>query len=117
MHEAMLIHETIIIAVVCLCITALIIALMYFKSKTQLETHKTLQRVLESNAEITPEIQSLISKQPQQEIDRRRGIFLIAFSFAATLVLFFLGGMAWMFGIVPLIIGVIYLALAKYRSQ
>ena len=117
MTEAAIMHETIIIAVVCVCVTALIIALMYFKSKQKIETHRTLQRVLDSDSEITPEIQSLIARQPQSDIDHRRGVFLITLSIASSLVLFFIGGMAWMFGLIPLVIGLIYLTLSRVRKD
>ena len=117
MNEPVILHETIIIAVICLCVTALIIAFMYFKSKQKIETHRTLQRVLDSDSDITPEIQSLIASQPQSEIDRRRGAFLITISLASSFVLFFIGGMAWMFGLIPFVMGCIYLGLSGFRKD
>ena len=116
MNESIVIQETMIIAVVCICVTALIIAVMYFNSKHKIESHRTLQRVLESNAELTPEIRQLISKRPQNETDRRRGIFLMCISVVTAVILFFIGGNAWLVGCLPFAIGCIYFILSKTRS-
>ena len=96
-------HEVIII-VACICVTVLVVAAMYIRSVSQNESQRTLQKALDSNTEFTPELLALVQVNKQDKSDFRRGIFLVVVSITSGGVLFFVGGIAWMFAFIPLVV-------------
>lgn len=109
-------HELIII-VACICVTVLVVVAMYIRSASQNESQRTLQKALDSNTELTPELLAVVQVHKQDKSDTRRGIFLVVVSIAAGSVLFFVGGMAWMFAGIPLVVGLTYLVLPSILSN
>jgi len=109
-------HEILII-VACICVTVLVVAAMYIRSVSQNESQRTLQKALDSNTELTPELLALVQVQRQDKSDIRRGIFLVVASIASGGVLFFAGGIAWMFAGIPLVVGLTYLVLPSILSR
>ncbi len=109
-------HEIIII-VACICVTVLVVAAMYIRSVSQNESQRTLQKVLDSNTELTPELLALVQVHKQDKSDIRRGIFLVVASITSGSVLFFAGGIAWMFACIPLVVGLTYLVLPSILSN
>ncbi len=109
-------HEMIII-VACICVTVLVVVAMYIRSGSQNESQRTLQKALDSNTELTPELLALVRVQKQDKSDTRRGVFLVVASIATGSVLFFAGGMAWKFAFIPLVVGLTYLVLPSILSN
>jgi hypothetical protein len=109
-------HEVIII-VACICVTVLVVVAMYIRSVSQNESQRTLQKALDSNTELTPELLALVQVRKQDKSDIRRGIFLVVASIASGGALFFVGGSAWMFSGIPLVVGLTYLALPSILSN
>jgi hypothetical protein len=90
---------------------------MYIRSVTQNESQRTLQKALDSGTELTPELLALVQVHEPDKKDIRRGIFLVVTSIASGGVLFFVGGSAWMFAGIPLVVGLTYLVLPSILSS
>ncbi len=110
-------EENLLIAVGFICATILMIAAMYIKTSSKNEAQRTIQKALDSNSELTPELMDLVQSQKQETSDFRRGIFLVVVSIACGCALFFSGGFAWMFASIPLVVGLTYLALPKILAN
>jgi len=100
------------------CFTIFIIAVLFFINRVKIAKEKTMQKLLESGKEITPEVLDSLglgNKQKPQS-DFRRGILLIVAGSIFTPVFMFMGGVAWMFGLFPILIGVVYLVFSRVKA-
>jgi len=100
------------------CVTLIIIAVLFFINRTKIAKQKTLQSLVETGKEITPELlESLglkVKKLPQD--DFRKGVLLFVTGMILTLILKMIGGVIWIFGIVPIIIGLVYIVFSRLNS-
>jgi len=100
------------------CVTLIIIAVLFFINRTKIAKQKTLQSLVETGKEITPELlESLglkVKKLPQD--DFRKGVLLFVTGMILTLILKMIGGIIWIFGIVPIIIGLVYIVFSRLNS-
>jgi len=101
-----------------ICGTLLVISVLFFINRTKVTKQETLQKLIESGKEITPELlESLdlvMKKQPQN--DFRRGMLLLVTGIVLTLTFIPVGGIAWIFGFLPIVVGLIYLAFSKLKA-
>jgi len=100
------------------CVTLIIIAVLFFINRTKIAKQRTLQSLVETGKEITPELlESLglkVKKLPQD--DFRKGVLLFVTGMMLTLILKIIGGIIWIFGIVPIIIGLVYIVFSRLNS-
>jgi len=100
------------------CVTLIIIAVLFFINRTKIAKQKTLQSLVETGKEITPELlESLglkVKKLPQD--DFRKGTLLFVTGMILTLILKMIGGLAWIFGLLPIIIGLVYIVFSRLNS-
>ena len=115
-------YDFIMRIIVGVCVTLIIIAALFFINRTKVAKQRTITSLIESGKEITPELlESLgvkVKKLPQD--DFRKGILLFITGVVLTLTLKMIGGVIWIFGIVPTVIGIVYIVfsrldLAKYH--
>lgn len=83
---------------------------IYAFARLRVEQERTLQRLIDRGLSGDELLQTagLVDRGTR---DLRRGLLLIGVGFSWSLVTFFLGGSAWMFGIVPLTLGAVYVLL------
>lgn len=108
--------------IVGVCVTLIFIAVLFFINRTKVAKQRTIKSLVESGKDITPELlESLglkVKKLPQD--DFRKGVLLFVIGIVLTLILKMIGGVIWVFGIAPTIIGIVYIVfsrlnLAKYN--
>jgi hypothetical protein len=101
-----------------ICGTLIVIAVLFFINRAKVAKQETLQKLVESGKEITPELlESLdlvMKKQPQN--DFRKGMLLFVTGTALTLTFIPIGGIAWIFGFLPIIVGLVYLAFSRLKA-
>lgn len=97
------------------CVTLIIISVLFFINRTKISKQKTIQALVETGKDITPELlDSLgleVKKQPQN--DFRKGVLLSITGIVVTLILKAIGGFAWIFGLLPIIIGIVYIVFSR----
>lgn len=78
--------------------------------RLRIERQRTLQKLLDRGV-ATDELIHVAGLAAPADADRRRGLLLIAIGVAWSLVTFFIGGRAWILGVVPAIIGLAFVLL------
>lgn len=102
-----------LVAAAALLGAALILSVaVYVFGRLRIEQQRSLQRGLEQGRSIA-ELATLIGLASPAARDQRRGILLMALGFAWSLVTFFIGGKAWLFGAVPILLGIAFLLLSR----
>lgn len=100
------------------CVTLIIIAVLFFINRTKIAKQRTLQSLIETGKDVTPELlESLglkVKKMPKD--DFRKGILLFVTGMVLTLILKMIGGFAWIFGLLPIIIGLVYIVFSRLNS-
>lgn len=100
------------------CVTLIIIAVLFFINRTKVAKQRTIQSLVETGKDITPELlESLglkVKKLPQD--DFRKGVLLFVTGMVLTLILKMIGGIIWIFGIVPIILGIVYIVFSRLNS-
>ncbi|NQZ87398.1 MAG: hypothetical protein HRT54_07430 [Colwellia sp.] len=100
------------------CITLIIIAVLFFINRSKIAKQRTIQSLVETGKDITPELlESLglkVKKLPQN--DFRKGILLFVTGMVLTLIFKMMGGFAWMFGLLPIILGIVYVVFSRLNS-
>jgi hypothetical protein len=101
-----------------ICVTLIIISVLFFINRTKIAKQKTIQSLVETGKDITPELlESLglkVKKRPQD--DFRKGVLLFVIGMVLTLILKSIGGIIWIFGIVPIILGIVYIVFSRLNS-
>ena len=101
-----------------ICVTLIIIAVLFFINRTKVAKQRTIKSLVETGKDITPELlESLglkVKKLPQD--DFRKGILLFVIGMVLTLILKMIGGIIWIFGIVPTILGIVYIVFSRINS-
>lgn len=105
-------YETAITAAGILGVSMILSVLVYVNGRLRIEQQRTLQKILErgGNAE---QLAGMVGFARRADRDRRRGIILVAIGVLWSLVTFFIGGSAWILGIVPVALGLLYLLFWK----
>src|SRR5687767_6188718 len=76
---------------------------VYVFGRLRIERERTLQKLIERGA--TGDELARLVRPAHASADLRRGLLLIAVGLAWSVVTFFVGGKAWMAGIVPVMLG------------
>jgi len=101
-----------------ICITLIIICVLFFINRAKIAKQRTIQSLVETGKDITPELlQSLglkVKKLPQN--DFRKGVLLFVTGMVLTLILKMIGGIVWIFGILPIILGIVYIVFSRLNS-
>jgi len=100
------------------CVTLIIIAVLFFINRSKIAKQRTIQSLVETGKDITPELlESLglkVKKLPQN--DFRKGVLLFVTGMVLTLIFKMMGGFAWIFGILPIILGIVYIVFSRLNS-
>ena len=100
------------------CVTLIIISILFFINRSKIAKQRTIQSLVETGKDITPELlESLglkVKKLPQN--DFRKGVLLFVTGMVLTFILKMIGGFAWIFGIQPIILGIVYILLSRLKS-
>ena len=100
------------------CITLIIIAVLFFINRSKIAKQRTIQSLVETGKDITPELlESLglkVKKFPHN--DFRKCILLFVTGMVLTLIFKMMGGFAWMFGLLPIILGIVYVVFSRLNS-
>jgi len=101
-----------------ICVTLIIISVLFFINRTKIAKQRTIQSLVETGKDITPELlESLglkVKKLPQN--DFRKGVLLFITGVVLTLIFKMMGGSAWIFGMLPIIIGIVYIVFSRLNS-
>ncbi|NQZ22568.1 MAG: hypothetical protein HRT53_10970 [Colwellia sp.] len=100
------------------CITLIIIAVLFFINRSKIAKQRTIQSLVETGKDITPELLESLGlkakKLPQN--DFRKGVLLFVTGTVLTLIFKMMGGFAWVFGILPIILGIVYIVFSRLNS-
>ena len=111
-------HDFVMRIVASVCVTLIIIAALLCINRIKLAKQRTIKSLVESGKDITPELlESLgleVKKLPQD--DFRKGVLLFVIGVVLSLILMMIGGIIWLFGIVPTIIGIVYVVFSRLNS-
>jgi len=98
-----------------ICATLIIISVLFFINRTKISKQNTIQKLIETGKDITPELlESLdlkVKQQPQN--DFRKGVLLFITGIILTFILKIIGGFIWIFGLLPVIIGIVYIVFSR----
>jgi Ca2+/Na+ antiporter len=99
---------------VIICGTFILVAIMFLYNRNKVAKQEFLKTLFESEKEITPELLVTLglSKKNQRQRDLRRGVLLVISGLILMTTLFMVGGVAWVFGIVPIVTGTVYLVFS-----
>ena len=75
----------------------------------RIEQQRTIQKLLEKDDGSRPELAQALGSLRRGDNDLRRGMLLVASGLVWSATTFFIGGNAWIFGGVPVVIGIVYL--------
>ena len=100
---------------------AIIIGLLYYRHKIKAKQQQTIQKLIEKEQQLTPELIAAIGKKSESEhSDLSRGVVLIAFAVAivlyGTIALYDDPEFAAL-GVFPFAIGIAYLVINKVKKQ
>ncbi len=101
-------------------IAAVILGFIINRTKVKTKQQQTLQKLIESGQNLSPELVASVARQEQSEhVDLSRGVLLI--SFAIAMVIFGLLGVdqaefAWL-GAFPLALGFAFLIIHKVKNN
>ena len=97
--------------------TALILAVaVHAIARQRIEQQRTLQKLIERGLDADA-IASLAGIPNRGQRDLRRGTLLVAIGLAWSATTFFVGGNAWILGIVPVVLGGAILLLRKLDER
>jgi hypothetical protein len=97
----------------------IIIVLIVVNGRVKVAKQQTLQKLLDKNQDL--DIEMLVTlglaKKDNPDRDFRRGILFLFMGAVMTLVLMIMGGIGWMFGSVPVTMGLIYLGFWRLKTK
>ena len=96
--------------------SALAFVLYTWITRTQATKQKqlaTLQTLAETNSEVSNEVLEALMPTHRAENDFRRGVLLLGIGLPLAIVLYELGGDAWLLSLFPIVVGAIYIAFSK----
>jgi len=91
-------------------LTAILCMAIYTFARLRIEQERTLQKLIEKglSGEELIRVAGVVDRPTR---DLRRGLLLVGVGVSWSVFTFFLGGKAWMLGIVPLTLGMVFVAL------
>ncbi len=102
-------HEAPIIIAGLISIAAVLVAAVIIFGKLKIEQQRTIQKLLEKDDGSRPELTQALGSLRRGDNDLRRGVLLVASGLVLGFTFLFVGGSAWIFGAVPVMIGFVYL--------
>lgn len=102
-------QDSILIASGLIGAAIILASIIYSFGRLKLEQQKTLQLLLEKDESTRAEWVRIMGPAHRAESDFRRGALLLCLGISLTVLFFFIGGIAWMFGFVPITVGLVYL--------
>ena len=106
-----------------LAFTIVIVAFVFFKYKTRVETQETFRLALEKGTELSPEfIAHLGEPEPSKDRDLRRGLIWLAVGFATAIFAMMVDepdatGPLLGIGAFPTLVGVAYLTMWRFGAR
>lgn len=108
--------DSIIVAAGILGIALILAVAVHAIARLRVEQQRTLQKLIERGLDADAIVAAAaIPSRNQREL--RRGAWLIAIGLAWSAATFFVGGKAWMLGIVPVMLGGVVLLLRKLDAR
>ena len=104
-------ESSVVVIVSLICVTLLIIAVLFIGSRAKLAQERTLQRMMESNEEVDPRLLEMAGLAANQGVDQdfRRGVIFVVSGATLGIVFYQMGGSAWKFSFLPMVIGAVYI--------
>lgn len=90
--------------------TVILAVAVLVAGRLRIERQRTLQKLLDRGMAVDELVQAAGLVAPP-DADRRRGLLLIAIGVAWSSATFFVGGRAWILGVVPVIVGLAFVSL------
>ncbi len=90
-------------------VAAVLVAAVIIFGKLKIEQQRTLQKLLEKDDGSRPELTEALESLRRGDNDLRRGMLLVASGVVFSLTFLYVGGNAWTFGGIPVMIGFVYL--------
>lgn len=109
-------YQTAIAAAGILGVSLILSVLVYVSGRVRIEQQRTLQKVLDRGGDID-HLVAITGLGRRADRDRRRGIVLVAIGVLWSLVTFFIGGSAWILGVVPVALGLVYVVFWKLDAD
>ena len=111
-------YDLILQVTVITCATLVLIVVMWIIHRNKQQKQITLQKLIESGQQLSPEILESLNlttkSRPQQ--DFRKGILLVVSGVIMTTIFKLMGGFGWVFGFVPLVLGLVYIAFSRLKT-
>jgi hypothetical protein len=100
------------------CVTLIIIAVLFFINRAKVAKQRTIQALVETGKDITPELLESLGLKVKRlpENDFRKGVLLFVTGAVLTLVFKMIGGVIWVFGLLPIILGIVYVVFSRLNS-
>lgn len=108
--------DPIIIAAGILGLALILAVTVYAVARVRIEQQRTLQKLIERGSDIST-FANVAGIPDRRQRDLWRGGLLIMIGVSWSLVTFFVGGKAWMLGIVPVLLGAVVLLLRKLDER
>ncbi len=109
--------ETTIIIAGIIGSAAVLSVVVYFFGRLKIEQQKTLQRLLEKDDSSRAEWARALGPARRGDNDFRRGLLLVVVGTTLGTGLFFVGVNAWVFSLLPVTIGLVYLMFWKVNAS
>jgi hypothetical protein len=91
-------------------LTAILCVAVYAFARLRIEQERTLQKLIERGLS-GEELMRAAGVVDRPTKDLRRGLLLVGVGVSWSLFTFFVGGKAWMLGIVPITLGMVFVVL------
>jgi hypothetical protein len=112
----MLEHEAPVVIAGMISVAIVVSVVLLILGRLKIEQQRTLQKLLEQGEAAKSEWARELGASSRSETDFRRGILFVVTGLALSVFMFFVGGTAWTFGLLPLAIGVVYLVFWKLNA-
>lgn len=109
-------YDTAIAVAGILGLSLILSAVIHASGRVRSEQQRTLQKVLDQGASIES-LRGADGFGGRALLDLRRGVLLIVVGVLWSLVTFFIGGRAWILGVVPIVLGLVYLLFWKLDER
>ena len=109
-------NEVPIIVAGLISVAAVLVAAVIIFGKLKIEQQRTIQKLLEKDDGARPELTQALGSLRRGDTDLRRGTLLVASGLIWGCTLLFVGGNAWIFGAVPVMIGLVYLLFWRMNA-
>ena len=102
-------QDPIILGAIIIGVAVVLATVVLVFGRLKLEQQRTLQLILEKDETTRGEWGRLLAIADRPTHDFRRGVLLIVVGATLTLIMFFLGGIGWLLGLIPVLVGATYL--------